>query len=92
MLRQVSSGKWQVNVRHENLEPLARELDRSGNRLSLSIVIAAIVVGSSMVVTSDTEMELLGIRLQSYGFFGYLFAGILGIGLLWAILRSGRLS
>ena len=92
VLRQVSSGKWQLNVRHENLEPLAREVDRAGNRLAFSIVIAAIVVGSSMVVTSDTNMQLLGIRLQTYGFFGYLFAGILGLGLLVAILRSGRLS
>lgn len=92
VLRQVSSGKWQVNVRHENLDPLAREVDRSGNRLAFSIVIAAIVMGSSMIVTSETRMELLGIRLQTFGFFGYLFAGILGVGLLVAILRSGRLS
>ena len=92
VLRQVSSGQWQVNVRHDNLEPLAKEMDRSGNRLAFSIVIAAIVIASSMVVTSDSTMEILGIRLQVFGFFGYIIAGVLGIGLLIAILRSGRLS
>ncbi len=92
VLRQVSSGQWQLNVRHDNLEPLAREMDRAGNRLSFSVVIAAIVVGSSMVVTSGSQMQILGVELQTFGFLGYLVAGFLGIGLLVAILRSGRLS
>jgi len=92
MLRQVSSGKWQVHVRHENLEPLAKEVDRSGNRLAFSIVIAAVVIGSSMVVSSSTDVELFGVKLQTYGVIGYLIAGVLGVGLLVAILRSGRLS
>jgi hypothetical protein len=45
-----------------------------------------------MVVTSDSTMMVLGIRLQVFGFIGYIIAGVLGIGLLFAILRSGRLS
>jgi ubiquinone biosynthesis protein len=92
VLRQVSSGQWQLNVRHENLDSLAKEMDRSGNRLAFSIVIAAVVIASSMIVTSDSTMVVLGIRLQVFGFIGYIIAGILGIGLLVAILRSGRLS
>ncbi|NOS99018.1 MAG: phosphotransferase [Phycisphaerales bacterium] len=92
VLTQFSSGQWQVNVRHENIESLGREIDRSSNRLAFSIMIAAIVVASSMVVTSDSGAVLFGVRLQTYGFFGYLIAGVLGLGLLIAILRSGRLS
>ncbi len=92
VLRQVSSGQWQLNIRHENLDSLAKEMDRAGNRLAFSIVIAAVVIASSMVVTSDSTMVVLGIRLQVFGFIGYIIAGILGVGLLVAILRSGRLS
>ncbi|MCH7555376.1 MAG: LysR family transcriptional regulator [Proteobacteria bacterium] len=46
LLRQLSAGTWQLNLKHENLDHLITELDRSSNRLAFSIVIAAIVVGS----------------------------------------------
>ncbi len=92
VLQQVSSGKWQVNIRHENLEGLGRELDRASNRLSFSVVIAAIVVGSSLMVTADPSLTVFGLRLQTLAMVGYLIAGVLGLGLLWAIFRSGRLS
>ncbi len=92
MLRRLGTGKWQVNIRHENLDRLINELDRSSNRLSFSVVIAAIIVGSSVVVSTDTEFPVLGIDIQWFGVAGYLIAGLLGIRLLWAIYRSGRLS
>lgn len=92
VLQQVASGSWQLNVRHENLEIISRELDRSSNRLAFSIVIAAIVMGSSLMVVADPNIKILGIHLQSLGVFGYLLAGVFGLGLLVAILKSGRLS
>jgi ubiquinone biosynthesis protein len=93
MLRRMSRGEWQVNIRHQNLEYLASELDRSSNRLSFAIVIAGIVVGSSMIISSPLEQEtILGVPLPVLGLAGYVFAGILGIALVWAIWRSGRMS
>jgi ubiquinone biosynthesis protein len=92
VLRRVGKGKWQVNIRHENLDRLIDELDRSSNRLSFSIVIAAIIVGSSVVVSTNTDFPVFGIDIQWFGVAGYLVAGLLGIRLLWAIYRSGRLS
>lgn len=91
-LQRISRGHWQLTVRHENLERLTSEMDRSSNRLAMSIVIAAIIVGSSVVVSTDPEVKFLDIPLQAFGIVGYLFAGVMGIALLWAIFRSGRLS
>ncbi|MCH9035268.1 MAG: hypothetical protein IID42_12330, partial [Planctomycetes bacterium] len=88
MLQKASSGGWQINVRHDNLQPLGRDIDRSSNRLAFSIVIAGLVVGSSMVVSADPEIQVFGIQLQSLGVAGYLVAGVLGMGLLWAIFRE----
>jgi ubiquinone biosynthesis protein len=90
-LRRLAAGQWQLNVEHKNIDRLAAELDRSSNRLSVAVVIAAIIVGSSIVVSVDPEQTLWGIPLQGFGIVGYLVAGVFGMGLTWAIYRSGRL-
>ncbi len=90
-LRRLSGPGWELHIRHENIDLLVRELDRSSNRLAFSVVIAAIIVGSSVVFSASTEMTILGIRLQYFGVAGYLTAGVMGLGLAWAIFRSGRL-
>ncbi len=91
MMRRVSAGTWRLDIRHQNIDRLIRELDRSSNRLAFSIVIAAIIVGSSVVISADSALTLFGIQVQHFGAVGYLIAGILGLALSWAILRSGRL-
>jgi ubiquinone biosynthesis protein len=91
VLRRLATGSWQLTLRHENIERLIRELDRSSNRLAFSIVLAAIIVGSSVVVSADTALTLLGLKVQYFGIIGYILAGVLGLGLTWAIFRSGRL-
>lgn len=90
-LRGLQTGSWKLHIRHENIERLINELDRSSNRLAFSIVIAAIIVGSSVVVSADTALTVLGFKVQHFGMFGYLIAGVLGLALIWAIFRSGRL-
>jgi ubiquinone biosynthesis protein len=89
--RRAATGGWRLQVRHENIERLISELDRSSNRLAFSIVIAAIIIGSSFVVGAGTDITIFEIRLQYFGIVGYLIAGVLGLGLAWAIYRSGRL-
>ncbi len=91
-LKHLAAGRWQINVKHERIDQLIAELDRTGNRLSFSVMIAGIVVGSSMVITAGDQVAFLGIPLRWFGVVGYLFAGVFGVGLLWAIFRSGRLS
>jgi len=92
LLQRLGLGQWQLTIRHENLEHLANELDRSSNRLAFSIIIAAIIVGSSLVLSTSPEVTIFNIPLRAFGVVGYLFAGVMGAALLWAIFRSGRLS
>jgi ubiquinone biosynthesis protein len=90
-LRHLSRGGWQLQVQHENLDRLTTELDRSSNRLAFSIVIAAVIVGSSMLVGTEGQVPILGLSLRALGILGFLIAALLGLGLVWAIFRSGRL-
>ena len=64
-------------------------MDRASNRLSFAIVIAAIVIGSAVVVHAGAGPHLFG--LPALGFAGFITAAVLGIGLAIGILRSGRL-
>jgi ubiquinone biosynthesis protein len=87
--RRARTDGLQVQFVLRNLDHFIREMDRSSNRLSFAIVIASIVVGSSVIVHAGVGPPLLGYPLL--GMAGFLAAGILGIGLAIGILRSGRL-
>ncbi|MCR4438551.1 MAG: AarF/UbiB family protein [bacterium] len=89
LLRRLSAGKIGAELRHQGLENLIREVDRSSNRLSFSLIIAALIVASSMIIAAHVGPSLLGVSVL--GIVGYAFAGLLGVRLVVAILRSGRL-
>jgi ubiquinone biosynthesis protein len=89
LARRARADGLRVQFVHRNLEDFIREMDRSSNRLSFAVVIASIVVGSSVIVHAGVGPPLFGYPLL--GMAGFLAAGILGIGLAVGILRSGRL-
>ena len=78
-----------INLRHEEIDRLIRDVDKSSNRLSFSILTAAIVVASSIIIHSGLGNKLFGFPL--FGLIGYFIAGVLGFWLLIGILRSGQL-
>lgn len=90
--RQISTklkrGELQLVLQHRGLERLIRELDSFSNRLSVSMLIAALIVGSSLIMTIDKGYMIFDVPIL--GLMGYSFAAILGILLVVSILRSGR--
>lgn len=92
LLRGIGRGQFQVNIRHENIDHLASELDRSSNRLAFSVLVAATIVASSMVLSLPAEFTIVGLELRYLGFVGYAISFMMGVGLAIAILRSGKLS
>jgi len=88
ILRQVKQGKMKIGFEHRGLEEFIYEMDRSSNRLAFAVVISSIIIGSSLIITTDMGPPLLGFPVL--GLAGYTMAGILGIWLLISILRSGR--
>jgi ubiquinone biosynthesis protein len=89
ILRRVRQGKFQVHIQHEHLENLIKTFDRSSNRISFALIIAGLVVASSMLVPQ--QGTVLGLGVQTMGVLGYVIAAIFGIWLIISILRSGRL-
>jgi ubiquinone biosynthesis protein len=90
LMKKAQAGRLALTFRHENLERLGRELDRASNRISFALIIAAVIVGSSLIMGKQLGPTIWG-NVSVLGVVGYLFAGILGLGLAWSIYRSGKL-
>jgi ubiquinone biosynthesis protein len=92
LMRGIGRGQIQVNVRHENLDYLASELDRSSNRLAFSVLVASTIIGSTMLLSMASDVQVLGVTLRYLGFVGYALTFVMTAWLLIAILRSGKMS
>jgi len=88
-INKVNRNKFKIDLEHRGLERLINDLDKSTNRISFSLIIASLIIGSSLIMQSDNGPMLFG--FPALGLFGYCVAGILGFGLAIAILRSGRM-
>jgi ubiquinone biosynthesis protein len=82
-------GDIRVNLHHEGLTQLVKDLDKSSNRLSFSIITASIIVASSIIIHANAGPMLFG--LPMFGLIGYIIAALLGLWILIGILRSGQL-
>ncbi len=88
LLRAAGRGKLAVSVDLARLDSFADRLDRSASRLTMGIVTAALIIGSSIVLTVGGTTGLLGPPVL--GVLGFVAAVICGIGLVVSIWRSGR--
>jgi ubiquinone biosynthesis protein len=89
LLRKIKRGQFAIELQDRGLQNLILEMDRASNRIAFSLIIAALIVGSSLILNLGTGPMLFGFPL--FGMLGFVFAGILGVWLVIAILRSGRL-
>ena len=88
LLRNARRGRLQVNIELAHLRRVGDQVDRAANRLAMALVIAALIVGSSIVMTVQGGPTLLG--LPAFGFLGFLGAFTGGLWLVRAIWRSSR--
>jgi ubiquinone biosynthesis protein len=89
LINRLNRNKFKIDLEHRGLDRLINDLDKSSNRISFSLLIAALIVGSSLIMQTDKGPMLLG--FPALGFVGYTIAALLGLWLAIAILRSGRL-
>jgi ubiquinone biosynthesis protein len=88
ILRKLEEDDFTINFRHTNLENLISRLDIISNRLSMSLIIASLIIGSTLLIQTNMEPRIFNIPLL--GFIGYSFAGVLGLLLVISIFRSGK--
>jgi len=88
LLSKAEKGTLKLELEHLGLDGLVEELDIMSNRLSFSMIIASLIVGSSLIIQTRMSPSLFGVPLL--GIIGFFIAGFLGIGLLISIIRSGK--
>jgi len=88
ILRKLQGDKLKFDIELPSLDRFISELDKISNRISFSLIIAALIVGSSIIVQTT---GVFGYYRDALGILGFAVAGILGIWLVISILRSGRL-
>jgi ubiquinone biosynthesis protein len=89
ILNSLNRNKFKIDLEHRGLDHFIREFEKSINRLSCSLIITALVVGSSIIMQTDKGPLMFGYPM--FAFIGYTVAGVIGLWWVIAIIRSGRL-
>jgi ubiquinone biosynthesis protein len=89
-LEQTRDGQIEIGFRHEGLEGLSHQMDRVVNRLVVALVAGTGVLGSSLIgIFADEGPQIWGLHFLSV--IGFSLSALLGIWLVWGVVRSGRL-
>ncbi len=87
LMRSARGGNLKLRVDVERLEQFGVQVTHSANRLTVGVVLAALIVGSSIALTVAGGPTLLG--LPAFGLLGFLGAAVAGAWLVISIWRSG---
>ncbi len=89
-LELVRKGDIEVGFVHKGLDEFMHKLDVLFNRLVIALVVTGGLIGSSLIgIFAKTGPQLFGINAISV--LGFFLSGVLGVWLLWGVIRSGRI-
>ena len=86
ILESLRNGQIEVRLARDELDTVMRNLDVSVNRLVIALVVAAGLIGSSFLAAAAT-----GPGLQLIAGIGFALSFLLGVWLMWGVVRHGRL-
>ena len=90
---QLDEGNLTVGVSVRDLASIIRRLDRIANRLAFAVVVAALIVGSALILMAGPDVSGLfripGLNVSiPVAQVSFIAAGLTGAWLLWSIIRS----
>ncbi len=88
LLRDARRGRVRVDLDLKRLDNFGHQLDRASNRLTMGILTASLVVGSSIIMTVKGGPQLFG--LPFFGLLGFLIAFFNSVWIIFSIWRSGK--
>lgn len=88
LVRRLEHDSLAINLHHRGLEDHDDAVKIAANRITLGVIIGALIMGSSLIVTTKIEPHLFG--YPALGIIGYVLSAILGLYVIWDIFRHGR--
>ena len=90
ILEELRDGQIEVGFVHKGLDDFLSDLQKVFNRLVIALVVTGGLIGSSLIgIFAKAGPHLLGVNVISI--IGFALSAVLGIWLLWGVVRSGRL-
>lgn len=86
ILKKVETDNIKVNLQHKGLEDLDDAISDASNKITLGIIIGCLLVGSSLIVTSNVPPIVFGLPIL--GIAGYVLSFLLGLYVAFDILRG----
>jgi ubiquinone biosynthesis protein len=77
-----------IDLDLKRLDHFGLQLNSAANRLTMGVLTASLVVGSSIVMTVEGGPELFGLPL--FGLLGFIVAFFNSVWILLSIWRSGK--
>jgi len=88
LLEKIKDDKLKINFEVEGLEEMRKTLQNATNRLTYAIIIAALSIGSSILMMAHIPPLIFGNSLL--GLIGFLLSGILGIVIIYSIWKKDK--
>jgi ubiquinone biosynthesis protein len=89
-MEEIRDGQIEVGFVHKGLDQFLESMQNAINRLVVALIVVGGLIGSSMIgIFATNGPQLLGVNLLSV--IGFALSTVLGIWLLWGVVRSGRL-
>jgi ubiquinone biosynthesis protein len=88
LLRQARRGRMRIELDLKRLDHFGQQIDHSVTRLTMGVLTASLVVGSSIVLTIDRGPMLFGLPLL--GVLGFAVAFVNSVWLLKSMWRAGK--
>lgn len=89
VIKKVLKDDLHVKMHHVNLPEFIKDMDRSSNRISFSLIISSILISSAIMHATGVGPKIFGMSILGFIAFGLAF--LLGIWLIISIIRSGKL-
>jgi ubiquinone biosynthesis protein len=97
IFKRTAEGGHRLEIRHKGFEPIVSKFERGLNRAVMGMIISASIIAGSLLLNSPIkvmEVSLIGFTVSLtalLGVAGYCIATILGLWLIFSIIRSGKM-
>lgn len=86
LFNKIYEGKAQVKIKIRDIDKIISEMNRMVNRITEVVLIAALMLSSSLIVSRNVKPTYKGVSI--IGLTGYLIAAVLAILLLISTIKS----